>query len=110
MGQSANLMYLGGELLMSIHCHRGDDVGLYVRVVDFSNDQWKVIDENLIWGRAIGRQTRDGEKFHALAKALRFGQASLLGLSNGDILATHWAVEEGQGRIRAHRLRWNDST
>ncbi len=29
--ESANLLYLGGERLLSIHCHRGADVGLVVR-------------------------------------------------------------------------------
>ena len=33
------------------------------------------------------------------------GQSSLLRLDDGDVLATHWAIEEGQGRILTHRLR-----
>ena len=35
----------------------------------------------------------------------KFGQASLLQLDNGDILITHWAIEDGQGRILTHRIR-----
>jgi len=105
MGQSANLLWLGGERLMSIHCHRGEKAGLYCRVIDFSKDQWKVLDEKMIWGTSMRQQTRDGQEFHEIAGALRMGQASLLQLSNGEILATHWSIEDGQGRIRAHRLR-----
>lgn len=56
-------------------------------------------------GTSIGSQTRDGQTFHEFAGAIRFGQGSLLGLTNGDILATHWCVEEGQGKILTHRLR-----
>lgn len=104
-GQSANLLWLGGDLLLSIHCHRGEDVGLYVRLVDFSKDLWNVIEETVIGGTSCGQQTRSGQKFHELAKALRFGQASLLRLDHGEILATHWAVIEGQGKILSHRLR-----
>ena len=104
IGQAVNLLWLGGERLMSIHCHRGADVGLYVRVVDFSGDRWSVIEEKLIWGASMGQQTRDGQTFDQLAKSIRFGQASLLRLNNGQILATHWAIEGGQGRILAHRL------
>jgi hypothetical protein len=37
--------------------------------------------------------------------SLRFGQPSLLRLSNRDVLATHWCIEDGQGKIRTHRLR-----
>ncbi len=90
---------------MSIHCHREEDPGLYIRVIDFSNDQWNVLEEKMIWGVGVGQQSRDGQKFHELAKALRFGQASLLRLNNGEILATHWAVEDCQGKILTHRLR-----
>ena len=104
-GQAANLLWLGGERLMSIHCHREEDPGLYIRVMDFSNDQWNVLEEKMIWGVGVGQQSREGQKFHELAKALRFGQASLLRLNNGEILATHWAVEDCQGKILAHRLR-----
>ena len=35
---------------------------------------------------------------------LKFGQPSLLRLSETEVLATHWAVEDGQGRILTHRL------
>lgn len=105
MGQSANLLYLGGERLLSIHSHRGSEVGLYVRLVDFSQDQWTVLEEKCIWGAGLGQQTRDGQAFHEFASSIRFGQGSLLRLSTGDILATHWCVEDGQGKIRTHRLR-----
>ncbi len=103
--ESANLVELGGNQLLSIHCHRGKDVGLYVRRVDFSGDRWKVLEEQVIWGADMGRQTKDGQAFHEFAWSIRFGQGSLTRLSNGDILATHWAIENGQGRVLTHRLR-----
>lgn len=108
MGQSANLLYLGGECLMSVHCHRGEEVGLYVRVIDFSNDQWNVIAEKEIWGPSLSQHAGQNQKFLPLLKSIRFGQASLLRLNNGEILVTHWSIEEGQGRIRTHRLRLRD--
>ena len=104
--QAANLLYLGGENLLSIHCHRGEEIGLFVRLIDFTGDQWKVIAETEIFGPSTGQQNKEGQQFFVLAKALRFGQASLLRLTNGDILATHWCIDpDGQGRIRTHRLR-----
>jgi sialidase-1 len=104
-GESANLLALGGDRLLSIHCHRGTDVGLYVRLVDFSGDRWNVLEEQRIFGEGGGRQTRDGQSFFEFAGSIRFGQGSLLALDNGEILATHWAVIDGQGKILAHRLR-----
>ena len=37
--------------------------------------------------------------------SLKFGQPSLLPLGNGEILATHWIVEDCLGKIRTHRIR-----
>ena len=49
--ESSNLLFLGGERLLSIHCHRGSEVGLYVRLVDFSGDRWQVLEETADLGR-----------------------------------------------------------
>ena len=43
--------------------------------------------------------------FATMGTSVRFGQPSLLRLDGDEVLATHWAIEEGQGRIRSHRLR-----
>ena len=103
--ESSNLLYLGGERLLSIHCHRGSEVGLYVRLVDFSGDRWQLLEEKMIWGGSIGTQTHDGQSFFEFAGSIRFGQASLLRLRDGDILATHWCVVDGRGKVLTHRLR-----
>ena len=81
---------------------------MFVRVIDFGNDQWKVIEEKIIWGASVTQKTQAGQKFHEMVKVLRFGQPSLLQLSHGEILATHWAVVNGQGKILTHRLRISD--
>lgn len=104
-GQSANLLWLGGDRLLSIHCQRTQDIGLYVRLIDFKNDRWQVLDETVIWGGPQASPTVPGQTFISLLKSIRFGQASLLRLDNGDILATHWTIEEGQGKVRTHWLR-----
>jgi hypothetical protein len=33
------------------------------------------------------------------------GQPSLLRLNEDEFLAAHWAIEDGQGKIKTHRLR-----
>ena len=102
-GQASNLMHWAEDILLTIHCHReGEDIGLFVRVVDFANDRWRTVEEAKIWGNAPSMKVA---AYSTMGQNLRFGQASLLRLDNGDILATHWAIEEGQGRIRTHRLR-----
>jgi sialidase-1 len=105
MGQSSNLLYLGGDYLVSIHAHRGEDPGIYVRLVELRRNKWRVLDETVIWGRALGQQTREGQAMSEMFTAIRFGQPSVIALSNGDLFAFHWSIEEGQGRVRAHRLR-----
>ena len=104
MAQSSSLLFLGGEYLLSIHAHRAEDPGIYVRLIDFSDDQWKVVDELAIWGFSAGQQTRDGQSMAEMFGSIRFGQPSLLRLSNGEFLASHWSIEDGQGKIRDHRL------
>lgn len=107
MAQASNFMWVKDNLLLSIHAHRAENPGLYVRLVDFTDDQWKILHEQVIWGRHIGQQTKHGQTTEQMFTSLRFGQPSLLRLSNGEILATHWSIEEGQGRVKTHRLRLN---
>ena len=102
-GQASNLMYWEHDILLSIHCHReGKDVGLYVRIVDFVTDKWRLIKEEKIWDNAPSMTVA---AYATMGRNLKFGQASLLRLDNDDILATHWAIEDGQSRILTHRLR-----
>ena len=95
-------MYLKDDTLLTIHCHREREIGLFVRIVDFSGDQWRTVDELDIWSNAPSRQV---SRYRDMAVNLRFGQASLLPLGNEEYLATHWCIEDGQGKIRTHRLR-----
>lgn len=104
-GQASNLLWLGGDLLLTIHAHRGRRPAIYVRVVDFRGDRWRMIEEAAIYGRGPAAQTRPGQTDAEMFASLRFGQPSLLDLGDGEFLAAHWAVEDGQGKIRTHRLR-----
>ena len=105
MGQASNLMWLADDMLLSIHAHRAGDTGLYVRLVDFKDDKWKVLEETVIWGNAKGQDTTKG--FIEQFGDLKFGQPSLLRLSNGELLATHWCVENCMYKIKTHRLKLN---
>jgi hypothetical protein len=105
MGQSSNLLWLGGDMLLSCHAHRGADPGLYVRLVDFAHDRWRPIEDKVIWGSFLGQQTREGQAVDRMFASMRFGQPSWVQLSKHEFLVVHWSIEDGQGRIRAHRLR-----
>ena len=104
-GQASNLMYLRDNQLLTIHAHRAGEIGLYVRLIDFKNDKWKMVEEMVIWGKAPAQDTSKGiiEQF----ASLKFGQPSLLRLENGEILATHWCLEDCLGKIKTHRLKLN---
>jgi sialidase-1 len=107
LAQASNIMWLGGNLLLSIHSHRADEpIGIFVRIVDFTNDKWRVVAEEKIWGNSAKQDSKSSiiDQF----VNLKFGQPSLLRLHNGDILATHWCAEDGcPGKIITHRLKIN---
>ncbi len=107
-GQASSLTALGDEMLLTVHAQRGADPGVWVRLVDFRRDEWKVLAEAPIYGAFHGSQTEAGQDPSQMFRSLRFGQPSVLVLDNGDVLATHWCIEEGQGKIRSHRLRIED--
>ncbi len=100
--QSSGLLWLGGDRLLTIHAHRSPPEGLYVRVVDLAGDRWRVLEEDCIWN---GQGAGDYKGLSGMAKALRFGQPSLVPLPDGQFLAVHWSIEEGQGLIRTHRFQ-----
>jgi sialidase-1 len=104
-GQASGVLSLGDDLLATIHAHRGQDPGLYVRVIDASNDRWHPLEETVIWGGQLRQQTREGQNMVQMFNSLRFGQPSVIRVGPDEFIATHWSIEEGQGKIRSHRFR-----
>ena len=104
--ESANLLYLGGERLLSIHCHRGSDVGLFVRLVDFTRRSLDAARGTADLGRLDARSRRTTARRSTSSRG-RSGsaRARCCDSRNGDILATHWCVVDGQGKVLTHRLR-----
>ena len=102
LAQASNLMWLHGDLLLTIHSHRSDkDNGLFVRLIDFKNDKWKVVEEKKIWG-TTQMQNTSADIIKQFTN-LQFGQPSLIKTNNNEILAIHWC----SGKILLHRLRIN---
>jgi sialidase-1 len=102
LGQASNLTYLGGDTLLTIHCHREGKIGLYVRIVDFANDRWNTVEELNLWDDAPSQQV---SQYKNMANNLKFGQASLLHMGGDEYLAFFWCIEDGQGKILTRRLR-----
>lgn len=100
--QASNLLWLGGDMLLTIHSHRSGEVGLVVRIVDLSGDKWTTVCEKNILRSALPQSNTDG--FTSQCASLRFGQPSLTKLQNGDIIACYWCVEDGLGRILTQKL------
>lgn len=103
--QASNICWLHGDHLLTIHAHREESPGIFVRLVNFAGDRWKPIEEICLYGAGGRAQVRSGQEFAEIARSIRFGQPSLLKLRGEELLAYYWCVEDGQGRIRAHRLR-----
>src|SRR5690242_917608 len=56
----------------------------------------EILAERAIYGADSPPQTHRGQSSPEMFKSLRFGQPSLLRLRNGEFLACHWVIEEGQ--------------
>jgi sialidase-1 len=101
-GQAPNLIHWKDEVLLTAHSQRERDIGLYVRLVDFSKDRWRTIAELNIWDKTTAAKV---SAYATMAHDLKFGQPSFLRLDDGEVLATHWAVQNGRSCILTHRLR-----
>jgi sialidase-1 len=100
--QASNLMWLGGGEVLTIHSHREAPVGLKVRRVDISGGRFSILEEiNLFSDDKLGSNTEDIRKQFG---SLKFGQPSLLRLTNGEVLATCWAFESYQHVIKGFFL------
>ncbi len=102
-GQASSVLSRPDNHLLSIHAQReADPVGVFVRAIDLAGDQWNVITEANVWDRAPARKVGG---YIDMGENIKFGQPSLLHVDGDEYLAYHWAIEDGQGRILAHRLR-----
>jgi sialidase-1 len=101
-GQSSSLIHLEDETLLTIHAQREDDAGLVVRRVNVAGDRFTIEDElELFADPAMGSTTADMKQQFG---DLKFGQPSLLQLSDTELLAYCWAFEAHQYIIKAFRV------
>jgi sialidase-1 len=102
MAQASNLLAIGNDRLLTIHAHRSGQIGLAVRLVDIHDDKWTVLAEEFIWGNSKNANS-SGNIIEQFAN-LKFGQPSLLKLSNNELIACFWCIEDCIGKIKAIRI------
>lgn len=102
MAQASNLLGIGDDRLLTIHAHRSGQIGLAVRLVDIRDDKWKMLAEEFIWGNSKNANS-SGNIIEQFA-TLKFGQPSLLKVSNHELIACFWCVEDCIGKIKAIRI------
>lgn len=100
--QASNLIPWGDDVVLTVHSQReGSEIGVYAHLVSLAGDRWRTIAASCLWANAPAMEVA---VYANMAANLKFGQPSLLRLSETEVLATHWAVEGGQGRILSHRV------
>lgn len=101
MGQASNMLPLGPDRVLSIHCHRAPPVSLTLRVLRLTDEVVQVEAECPIFAAPDGGEA-DGvvEQF----ASLRFGQPGLVRLDESRVLATCWMVENCQHVIKGYHL------
>jgi sialidase-1 len=106
-GQASNFLLLEDGRLLTVHSHRADGKGLWVRIVDISDGSWRIQEELCVYGQAPPPTTGPEGNSNIANQfvSLAYGQPSLLRISSHEYLVIHWAVENGQGKILSHRIR-----
>jgi len=100
MGQASNLISIGSNKILTVHCQRSDNPGIFIRVVDFSGNTWKVVQEEMVWNGGMIKKKHDTAISKEFA-ALKFGQPSLLSLSNSEFYLFFWCTETCMYKIKA---------
>jgi sialidase-1 len=101
-GQSSNLIHLREEKLLTIHTHREGEAGLVVRRVDVGGDGFRIEEElELFTDPAMGSTTADMKQQFG---SLKFGQPSVLKLTESEALAYCWSFEQHQYIIKGFRI------
>lgn len=100
--QASSLLPLGSDRLLTIHAHRESPVGLIVRELRIARGSVEVASECALFAQETMAASTDGiaDQF----ASLKFGQPSLLRLSETEVLATCWQVENCQYVIKGYRL------
>lgn len=102
-GQTCKALQLYDGRILCVY-RRDDQPGLWANVSTLLGDKWTNLAEQPLWQGAASGMTGAVASADELA-ALRFGYPSLTQLSDGDVFAVFWCVEDLVSNIRWLRLR-----
>ena len=108
MGQASNIMHIGDNKVLALHCIRRDTdrPGIYGYIVDLAKGKWDILSKEIIWEPQV--PVKADNSMAAVFAFLKFGQPSAVKLKDGNYLITNWFVEDGRGKIAWHRLKIED--
>jgi hypothetical protein len=99
-GETAKLLALTDGRLLCLF-RRLDKPGLWANLVRIDGEQWINLEEVLLWKGAASGMSGSRSSGDELS-ALKFGYPSMVQLSDRNVLAVYWCVEEC-----LHIIRWN---
>ncbi len=101
-----SVLPLGGDRLLVLYNRRYGAQGVVMALVTFNETDWTVHYEGLLYD---ARAHRDGPQRGTTGvdefASFQFGFPTAVVLKDGDILATHWCVEQNVCGIRWTKLR-----
>ncbi len=100
-GQTMSALPLGGDRLLVLYNRRYGEQGIVANLVRFSETEWRVEDEFLLYDAQAQRAgpAANHTGVDELA-SFQFGFPTALRLHDGTFLATHWCVEQNVCGIR----------
>ncbi len=105
-GQTMTPVSLGHDRLLILYNRRYGEQGIVMGLVTFTDSEWKVHFEGLLYdaGKTRPKSLSPGKGAEEL-KSFEFGFPTAIRLFDGTILATHWCKEKGRFSIRWTKLR-----
>ncbi len=105
-GQTMTPLPLGDDRLLVLYNRRHGDQAIVACLVTFNEQSWQVRHEAILYdAHARYRRPEDVETGIDELDSFAFGFPTAVPLQDGNVLATHWCVEDGVCGIRATRLR-----
>ena len=105
-GQTLTPVPLGEDRLLVFYNRRYGEQGIVMCLVTFTDDQWTVHFEGLLYdARSQRERPSDVESGVDELATFAFGFPTAVILDDGTFLVTHWCVENGVCGIRWTRLR-----
>jgi len=106
-GETCRPLGLEDNRLLAVY-RRTDKCGLWAHLAKIEGNDWKPIDEKLLWGGNVISSRTDLDSKFAQMSTLRFGCPAVLRLEDGEVFLVFWGVEACCSVIRWFRLRIHD--